>query len=395
MNINKNVVVTFNAFLLSPFLSIPFLLIQLKKGIDTGICLIISLLAGIFSMLYIPNFTNDKVRYIERFEVFSKFTFSDFVSYFSDNSIPDYIFNSLIYSFSKLHLDIKYLFFLLTFLSVYLTLSAIKRIINRLSDESFIYSISVLLLVIFSFSLVNMLSGLRFFLGGSFFIWFIYFLYFDRKYAKAILVLLLSVLTHFSYAFMALAAIFALMNPPLRILRISLILSSFFLIAPSSLFESIFSVIDLPVGYSNKVEVYTSIEIEYSGNFLVLSYIKNIWYYLAFLYLILSKETENNRFYILLVCFLILINITYPIPVIFNRYIGYFKIVFVTYLIYMIKTYNIRKPAFYLLYFLCLISFLVEIFVLRNNILESYQISEMWNIFHILLKEQESLRFIY
>ncbi|MDC9499814.1 hypothetical protein PSH39_19820, partial [Pseudoalteromonas sp. Angola-20] len=115
MSINKNTLIMYVLFILSPLLSLPLIFLQLKKKLDKGIIFIFSLFIAILSYRYIPNLTNDKARYIERSEMFSNFSFSQLLDYFSLVKRPDFIFDTINFIFSKLDVSIGFFFFFITF----------------------------------------------------------------------------------------------------------------------------------------------------------------------------------------------------------------------------------------------------------------------------------------
>lgn len=393
MKINKHVVIIYNVFILSPFLSLPLLLIQLRKGIDKSVCFLISILMGFLSVKYIPHITNDKTRYIERNDLFSNYSFVDLFSYFNSTSRPDYIFDLLNYFFAQLNIDIRYLFFIVTFSTVYLFFSFVKKLIN--DSYSFTYTNTTLFIVFFSFSLAGLLSGMRFMLAGSFFIWFVYYLYFDRKYVRAIILMILALSTHFSYSLLVLATLLSFFSNSTRTVKFCLIMSLLFFILPKSLVVNLLNFLSLPLEYETKIGNYTELDVEFSNNAVILSYIRNIWFYCAVIYLLLYKPDKNDRLYILVSVFLIFINIMYPIPVIFNRYIGFYKIIFATYLIYVSMNRSIKKVYFYLFLILYSIGWLVDVLIFRINFSESYSVSDLWSIFSIFSEHGTPHKILY
>lgn len=383
MKVNRNIIITYGSFILSPFLSIPTLWLQLRKGIDKGACFLIAILMGILSAKYIPNITNDKSRYIERYDLFSNYSFIDLITYFVSVSRPDYLFDSLNYIFSQLNFDIRYFFFIITFLTVYLNFIFLKKIIDKSYNKDFIYNNITFILVLSSISFVGLFSGIRFAFAGSFFLGFIYLFYFNKSYIKAFLLLIITISIHFSYTLLIASIFFTFFNPKSRSIKFFLVLSLLFFILPKGIIEGALGGLALPSEYSSKADLYVNLDRETSGNAKILTYIKNTWFYFALLHLLLYRPDSNNKFYIIVSILAIFINSMYSIPIAFNRYITFYKIIFAGYLIYMVLTNNIKKSLFYGFLFLYVIGLSTDILVLRENFSESYSISEMWSIFYI------------
>ncbi|MGO2119746.1 MULTISPECIES: EpsG family protein [unclassified Psychrobacter] len=398
MKINKFNILTVNSFLLSPILSMPFIILQLRKKNDTIVSLLFSLIIGFFSLRYVPSFSNDKVRYIERSELFADYSLGDLLLYFKAVNRPDYVFDLLNFTFSKASIDIKYFFFVITSLSVFLTFIASKKIVKSVTNSDFIYSNSSFFLILFSFSAINVLSGLRFFLAGSIFLWFLYFLYFKQMYLRAFLILLLAIATHFSYSLILVATIFAILNQNFKFPRVLLISSLVFFILPNSFLMNIFSLLSLPSGYLTKVEAYTLSETVYTDSSIILSLIRNSWYYFAIAFMLFYKSSTNDKFYILIVFLMVFINLTYSLPVVFSRYVTYARIVFAIYLVYLLLNNKNKKNVIIVFSFLALFSLSVytDLFiVLRYNIERSYSIETMWSIYHIITEDNNLYNYLY
>lgn len=391
MKINKYSILTINSFLLSPLLSILFIVLQLQKKNDAIIGMLVSIIIGFFSLRYIPSFSNDKVRYIERSHLFGNYSLIDLFEYFKFVDRPDYIFDLINFTFTNLNIDIKYFFFFITSLSVFLTITGVKKIVRTIANPNFLYSNLTFFLVIFSFSIINVLSGLRFFLAGSIFLWFLYYLYFNKEYFKSFLILVLAIATHFSYSLMLIATAFAFLSANFRFPRILLFLSLTFFILPNSFLTNIFSLISLPSGYINKIDAYSSLEIVNTSSAVFLSLIRNIWYYFAIALMLIYKPFKKDKFYILIVCLMVFINMTNSLPVVFDRYITYLRIVFAMYLVYLLTIDRNKKNmviAFSFLIFFGLSVYTDIFIVLRYNFDKSYSIDTMWTIYHIITEDE-------
>lgn len=395
MKVNRNIVMTYCSFILSPFLSLPFLWVQLRKGVDKGAVFLISILMGMLSAKYIPTITNDKSRYIERYDLFSNYSFTDLITYFVSVSRPDYLFDSLNYFFSRLGFDVRYFFFIITFLTVYLNFIFLKKMVDKSCNGSFIYNNTTFLLVLSSISFIGLFSGMRFAFAGSFFLGFIYLFYFSKSYIRAFLLLVITLSIHFSYALLITGIFLTLFNPKAKTIKFFLILSLLFFILPKGVLEGILGALSLPSGYSSKADIYINLDRESSENGKILTYIKNAWFYFAILHLLLHRPHYNNKLYIIVSILAIFINFMYPVPIAFNRYIVFYKIIFAGYLIYMILTNNIKRSLFYGFLFLYIVGLSTDMLVLRVNFSESYNLSEIWSIFYTFAEAKEPHKFLY
>lgn len=393
MKINKLSILTVNTFLLSPILSIPFMALQLFKKNDNFITLLVSILIGFFSLKYIPSFSNDKTRYIERSYQFSDFNFSDLIFYLNTTNSPDYLFDFYIYFFIQLGVDFKYFFLIVTSISTYLVFKAIKGIVGSSLGKKFIYDNLSLIIVVSSFSLTNLLSGIRFFLAGSIFLWFIYYFYFEKKYFLSFLFMILALSTHFSYFLFIVATIIAFLigqteKKSISSLKIFLLLSSLFFIIPRDIIEGLLTSLYLPTEYLYKVDLYIADSREDTESSIILNFLKNMWLYFSFVYLLFAKSKVDYRIYTLMVVFFISISFLYSIPLVFNRYLGYYKIIFSIYLILKIINKEDSRVLATLLLISYLIGFLIEIFVFRINFFESYSFSSFVTIYHSFVLEE-------
>lgn len=384
MKINKSSILTYNIFMLVPFLATIPLFFQLRKGRDNGACLLMSLLAGMLSFNYIPSYSNDKSRYIERGEYFSTLSLNEFTEYLIDSLKPDYIFDLINYLIVSNGLkDVKVFFFIITFITVYSVLIALKKIIIRATKRNFSYNLLTLFLVIMAISLPNLLSGMRFTFAGSFFLWFIYFSFFNKRYLLAAAFLVLSIATHFSYLLLTLAALFAFFKPKILVIKLMLAISLVFYIIPQDVLINITSALSLPIEYTSKVDAYTQLDNEFSREIIILSYLRNLWFYLAIPYLLVYKPKTDNVFFILIASMIVFINFMNPIPLAFDRYIVFFKILFAAYLVYETTHSKNKEKIFFIFMILFFLGWIVDIFVMRINLLESYSIVKMLTIFNI------------
>lgn len=382
-------------FLVFPLLSVPFLLLKLRRGLDKGVILITSLLVGILSYKYIPSITNDKVDYIERYFAFSTYSFEDLVDRYNSGLITDFIFDFIIFAFARLDINFNYMFLVLTSFTVFSILLFLKKTISKLTGSRYKYNIIYFVLGLLIFSLGTLFSGVRFYFASSFFIWSIYYLFIDRKVIISTLFFAVAILTHFSFAFFLPGVLFILFKPNLLNLKILLAVSLAFILLPKDSMTSILNLVELPESYSSKVMDYSTLERQTTDNANFLILLNNLWLYFLYFFLLFINKENKSKIYLILVVFLSLVNITYSVPTIFNRYTVIIKLFLVLYLIYLHIHKNIKKEYFYFFIFLFVINTLVSMYILRLNILASYRLSDMWIIINIFSKQNNPEDFLY
>ncbi|SFU68309.1 EpsG family protein [Porphyromonadaceae bacterium KHP3R9] len=386
IKLQKGTLETIIVFILSPFLSVPFIFAQLRRGHERYMTFLLSIIMGFISFLFIPHYSNDKTRYIERFELFSNFNLHDLQEYFVYGLRPDYIFDFIIYMFAKLGYSYHYFFFFVTTVTVFSIFKFIQKT-NETLVRSFNYKHTLLfvILILGALSFPNLLSGIRFFLAGSVFIWAVYFLLINKSLVKGVLFFTVAILTHFSFAFFIPAILLIAYWPKKIDPKFLLLISLIFLFLPKTILGDIFQLFDLSESYGGKVDSYLSSEREETLNFKILTHLRALWVYFSYVYiLIINKEKDTNKLFLLFIVTLSFINMTFSVPVVFNRYLIVSKIFFVTYLIYKKNTKSIKLKYFYTFLGLIVMSCLIDLYVLRPNIFASYSLSNMATIVNIL-----------
>ncbi len=164
-----------------------------------------------------------------------------------------------------------------------------------------------------------------------------------------------------------------------------LLISLIFIFLPKTILGDIFQLFDLSESYGGKVDSYLSSEREETFNFKILTHLRALWVYFSYIYvLFINKEKSTNKLLLLFIVTLSFINMTFSVPVVFNRYLIVSKIFFVTYLIYEKLTENIKTKYFYTFFGMLVMSFFIDLYVLRPNIFASYSLSNMATIVNIL-----------
>lgn len=386
IKLQKGTLETIIVFILSPFLSVPFIFSQLRRGHERYMTFLLSIIMGFISFLFIPHYSNDKTRYIERFEMFSNFNLHELKEYFVYVLRPDYIFDFINFVFAKSGLSYHYFFFFVTTVTVFSIFKFIQKT-NETLVMSFNYKHTLLFvfLILGALSFPNLLSGIRFFLAGSVFIWAVYFLLINKSLVKGIFYFTIAILTHFSFAFFIPAILLIVLWPKKMNPKFLLLISLIFIFLPKTILGDIFQLFDLSESYGGKVDSYLSSEREETFNFKILTHLRALWVYFSYIYvLFINKEKSTNKLLLLFIVTLSFINMTFSVPVVFNRYLIVSKIFFVTYLIYEKLTKSIKMKYFYTFVGLLIMSFFIDLYVLRPNIFASYSLSNMATIVNIL-----------
>ena len=328
---------------------------------------------------------------MERYDFFKFFNYSDLLSYLERVNRPDFIFEHLIFIFSKLNIDFNYLFFIVTVVSVFSVFKFIAKVAENMFSQYFKLSITIVLLTMFSFSPPDLISGIRFALASSIFIWAVYYFLIKPNRIKGVLFMVLAILTHFSLSFFIPVLLLSVYWPKSLNPRVFLAVSLLFIFLPKEFLFNIFEFLSLPQTYSSKANLYLETETEFSANAIILSYIEKIWLLFIAYYFVFKNKEQNTKLYYMCIISFGLINITYSIPLVFDRYTILLKLLITTYIIVLHINKKIKAIYFYIFMSLSLISFLVGIYVLRENILVSYSIDNLITLVHIFSNKMTQL----
>jgi hypothetical protein len=382
---------TFLIFLFSPLVSLPFIFLQLKNKRNSVSLFLLSVFFGFLSFLYVPDITNDKTRYIERYVVFKNYNFDQLLYYFQAS--PDYIFDTLLFIFAKVGISYNVLFLFLTTFTVYSIFIFVKKIISKSEVQGNNYNILFIVVTIFSFSMPGLFSGIRFGLAGSIFVWVVYYIFFNKKLKKAVLLFALTIFIHFSYFLFIPAILLILYKPNWLNVRVLLTASLFFIFLPKIIIFNLVPV-NLPEAYAIKADAYLNWDREVNNKTLILGFIKKSWLYFSFIFLILLDKNKNLILFSLISIFISVINVTYSVPIIFNRYIEFIGILMVAYIVFL-RSINRIKPIYFNVFFMLICArFFVDVFVLKANFGESYKIFDMLTIVDILNHNVEAKEII-
>ncbi|MCC9043602.1 EpsG family protein [Myroides sp. M-43] len=186
--------VSFFLFFLSPFIALPFILIDIYNK-RRGSYFLLAMFMGVLAFLLLPHTLLDVSRYYENYDLIARMSFSQFIEYLGESS--DYVFYSLFYFFSRFDIKFQWVLFIFSTFNYYSVFFVFKKIISTSKvviskKELFIF----FTLIFFSLSLLYYLSGTRYTLATSFFILFVYYYYYEKSIKKGILCFVISVITH-------------------------------------------------------------------------------------------------------------------------------------------------------------------------------------------------------
>ncbi|MQP24731.1 hypothetical protein GFJ94_06600 [Flavobacterium sp. LMO8] len=332
-------------FLISPFFSLPFLLkdIYLRKKDSL---LWFALFIGVLSYLYLPSLSQDGAGRYLLYEKFIGLSISDFYhNYLVHRS--DYVFYTLIFLAAYTGIKFQLLLFLFAFFNAYVPLYVFKKIVASRNLEFSKY-FQLFILIILTYSVTFLFSGVRNNVAFSFVILGFYFALYAQKKYWSILLVVLGVLTHFS-AFVYLPLLLLYQRIPYRLLLFlffSFAVISF--VIPSSIVQALF--LDIELGseiYDNKVEAYSSTSYGTSSSTEATIFAKilfTLWFYVSLLYVFLTLERHRNssslKAYLI---FALPVLLFIAFPGVFNRYLVVMKFFFVLLLIEDSRYWNTKR----------------------------------------------------
>lgn len=361
-------------FLFSPLLNIPALIFGVYKKSKTSVYLF-ALLFGVLSYLYVPSYTNDKVRYLELYQTINTFGFDYLVSYLSRGR-PDFILHYLIFICTYFSIPFRVLFFFITSFTVWAYLyTYIKIFYYKYGRRQFFIGF---VLITLSFSWPDLFSGTRFYFASAFVLLSFYYGIYERKIVKPILLLLIGVFIHFSMAVFFpvffLIKFFPYINKTYRTI---FLISFAFIFAPKGLIGSVIDSLGLSGGFASKADVYLEGEdflergIDAGGiSYYLRVLLNNLWIYVAYIYLLFFDKEKSKVKNLTLLSFAV-INLFYAVPTVYSRYILFVKILFILYI--MSTSYFKRNTVWQVIFVgIFLLAFIANLVILRYNLIESF-----------------------
>lgn len=295
-----------------------------------------ALFLGILAYLYLPSLSQDGAGRYLLYEKFIGLSISDFYhNYLVHRS--DYVFYTLIFLAAYVGLKFQLLLFLFAFFNAYVPLYVFKKIVASRHLASSKY-FQLFILVVLTYSVTFLFSGVRNNVAFSFVILGFYFALYAQKKYWPILLVVLGVLTHFS-AIVYLPLLLLYQRIPYKLLLFlffSFAVVSF--VIPAGLVQSLF--LDIELGselYDTKVEAYSSTSYGTASSTEATIFAKvlfTLWFYVSLLYVFLTLERQRNftslKTYLI---FALPVLLFIAFPGVFNRYLVVLKFFFVLLLV--------------------------------------------------------------
>ena len=380
-------------FIGSPFFSIPIIFNLIYNKTKLGLSLL-TLLFGLIGYMYIPHVNNDKARYFLEYINTSNYSFSDFIDNLFLNPNIFYNFSLSFFSASGFSFQVFYFFMTSFVVGGVLYLFYKLLMMSRLSRKDYFVCFILLLL---SFSLPNLLSGTKFYLGTVLLLLSFYTGLVQKKKISGLLFLTLSFLTHFSLIiFVPIYFLLKIFPNKTTLFRTVFVLSFIFLLVPKGVIYNFIQTFGFSEAYSNKIDLYLVGEdfveqgLEKGGASKFIVYLFSIlWVYAAYVYLIFKQKLKSEYRNIAYLVFAA-INLFYTVSFVFSRYLVLGAMVIALLLISESRFLKTNKYV-YLFIFLFALNWTTDLIILRVNIIESFFNIEAITLVTIFMQDQMTL----
>lgn len=359
-------ILTVLVYIVSPFLSIPLILFSVYKRLKS-FPIFYALIVSFVSYLYIPPIEWDKARHIDFYYSSQLLSLKEFfIINFQDQ--PDFLFRFLLYIGSISGIRVHYIFFVVTFITVFLIFSVFYNELIKLKNFEK-YTLIITPLIIFSLSYTDIISGLRYTLAVSF-IFYGYYIGLIEKKKIAVMWLLLGLITHFSVILFVLLYFFYPLLNKIKIvwLRIFLIVSLSFIFIPNEMMLSFFKGIGVGSLIDTKLDSYlgnTSTVNEITNSMKIINFFNVAWVIVLNVFLIFKNQFKNIQYAKLIIVLLIATNVFVSFPIVYNRYNLFLKLILVLFLFKEELSFN-RKKIVILFVFLFFVVYFNQVIVMRN-----------------------------
>ena len=299
-------------FFFMPFWSLPLLVFQFIKTRRIFYTILISMFFALTASLLAP--TGDLYRLYLTYFDFQNYDFDSFINFLSAK--PDFLFYALLYVFAKIGLSIRIIIFLMIFSFFQLSFNLLLKQPRK---------ISVLIILLFVMQFDFLLQGL--FLRFPLAILLVIYAFLNKIQGKNYSLLLLIIASTIHFGALISIPIYFLSRLSLKKLNTALLIS--LLIIPFGSYLFIFLTNNLlewfpNIPFKEKLEDYFlgywALEYfeERTWKALFQIYIERVLYFLVLAYFLLTKGNTMHRK--IAIPFLILINVLFTFPNLFNRY---------------------------------------------------------------------------
>ncbi|WGL70753.1 EpsG family protein [Elizabethkingia anophelis] len=362
-------------FIISPFLALPTILYGVVKKNKTSIVLFI-ILFSFLSYLFIPNYSDDKSRYIEMYEGYRDWGYIKFILYYLSIS-QDFILQTFIKIAAEIGVKPQIVFFTITSV-VFSIIFMIWRKMSLILQFTQTQATVSLLLAVTSVSLLDLFSGTRFMLGAAvmLFAYFQGFIINKRWYPYIWLIIAVNI--HFSLlVFMIIYLFVKIFNRYPVIVKIFFIISFCFLIIPKEFLSNILKTIGLGGALGAKGGSYTDSD-DFLDNYfkeagsagLIIYFCQMLWIFMMYIYLFLHIKTTKYH-HLMIFSVVAVMNIFFSTTTIYMRYSLFVKLIFVIVLFVDIKEYKLKKiPILFIIAFIIIL--ITQFIIARYNIDKSY-----------------------
>ncbi|UHO39173.1 EpsG family protein [Chryseobacterium capnotolerans] len=380
-------------YLVSPFLALPLILYGMIKNMRMS-AFFYGISVAFVSFLYIPPFEWDKARHMEFYNFSKILSLKEFFE-INFKSQPDFIFRLLLFIGAQININVHYIFFFVTFITVYLIFKVYFKEYNKPNIIGK-YSLLIVPLFIFSISYTDIISGLRYTLAISF-IFYGYYTGLLEKKKSSVIWILLGVFTHFSVILFALLFIFFPLtkNIKLKWLKLALLFSTFFILIPEKIMLQFFVGIGMGDVVDAKLNAYLDktviVEVD-SFAVKVINFFNVIWVIILNGVLLLRKNKNESVYVRILMILLITTNIFISFPIIYNRYNLFLKLFLVLFLLREEVQYNKIKLTLVFTTFLFMI-FFNQIIVMRVVLVDMLQPEfQKWSFIYTIFENNFGLK---
>ena len=386
-------------FFISPFLALPSVLYGFINKSKFNLYLFM-LIVGLLSAVYIPHIENDKARYYEMYENVKMLDIQGFLAYNYLSNL-DFLFQFLIYIASINAINIQYVFFVIAFITIGLFFNVFLKLFEQKQLRKVDFAF-LILLCLFSISIEDIFSGIRFMLASAIMLNAYYFISFENKFKKGIILSFVAILVHFSLLIFVFPVIlmFFLKKHDKLILNLFFV-SILFILIPQSLLIDVFSKIGFSGVLQEKNNAYlgnedfVSTSIKEVGEAVRIRYLLySLWIYVSYIYIYFTRKIKSNFRTIFLLSFIIL-NVFWAFPTVFFRYSIFVKIILMCLII--IEFEIVEKRMFKNLFmFSFFVIFSTQLLLMRYNFEASYLKRNVFYLYDFLasdpIKEYDFLK---